>query len=109
MESFPRCLLAHSVPPFSSAHYPFRSSQIVFLLWVSSYIQGMIITLAKSQFGDLWGLETFCVDSESPANPDVFNKSLVTDHCHDFKSVFMSKLNLPYKLTILMKTYSHSL
>ncbi|GAB5570443.1 tripartite motif-containing protein 2 isoform X3 [Prionailurus iriomotensis] len=46
---------------------------------VSSYIQGMIITLAKSRFGDLWGLEAFCVDSESPKNPDVFNRSLVTD------------------------------
>lgn len=57
----------------------------------------MIIILAKSRFGGFWGLETFCVDSMSPENPDVFNRSLVTnlEYCHDFKLVLMCKFNLP--------------
>lgn len=50
-----------------------------FLLWLSVIYSGIIIILAKSWFGALWGLETFCVDSGSPENPEVFNSSLVTD------------------------------
>ena len=50
-----------------------------FLLWLSSYLQGMFIILAKSWFGALGGLETSCVDSGSPENPEISNRSLVTD------------------------------
>ena len=77
--SFPQCLTNAFCASIFLITFSLQEQSNFFLLWLSSYIQGMIIILAKFWFGALWGLETFCVDSGSPENPEVFNSSLVTD------------------------------